>query len=190
MTEISASRQAYIWFRRIVIYPILILMSFYTLLTGSPIPLWHIEELNNPRQVEEVTEDHLVLEDGTKLKIPLMKSLPFDNPLFLAALEDGVEVDEKNEVFARITLQKICGNDPYVCRRVRINLTDLCAAIDPNCIDKSIIPMNSPDDREFFEIFKIEPKYLQTDKLDHGVRYNMRHWREFFNRKLNDEKVR
>lgn len=122
--------------------------------TGSPIPLWHIEDLQNPGNVAVAAEEHLLLEDGRKLKLPHIHRIPHRAPLFRAAIQEGVEVSPDGEVTGLLWLRRYCGNDPYYWRRVRVNLTDLAGALDPDGIDPSLVP---PDVVSFL---------LERDQID------------------------
>jgi len=124
------------WF---ILYPALGLAGLHTMLTGSPIPLWHIEHLNAPVVVRSISETHFVLEDGRKVVLPFIKELPHDNPLFLASIADGIEVSPSGEVYGLMWLDRNCGNDPVVWRRMRINLSFFAGALHGAGIDESLI---------------------------------------------------
>ena len=126
------------WIKRIVLYPLLTLSGCHMLLTGSPVPLWHIERLNNPIAVTTVG-DTLVLANGRRVRLPFIKTIPKDDPVFVRALEHGVEVDEKGEVFGLIDPPRMCGNDPVIFYRKRANLSDLAGILNPGGIDDSIV---------------------------------------------------
>jgi len=115
-------------------------------LTGSPIPLWYIETLDHPRLVASVTEQALVLEDGTRLELPHIRALSVGHPVFDDALQYGVEVREDGEVLGLLRVQKICGNDPVMYRRVRVNLSDLAGVLNPAGIDPKAV---HPDYTEY-----------------------------------------
>jgi len=125
--------------RLFVLYPLVAISFCYLLLTGSPIPLWHLEELRSPVAVCRATAEHLELADGRTIKLPYVRKIPFRNPLFQTALEHGVEINDDGEVFALMWQDPICGNDPVVWKRFRINLTDLAAALDANGLDDELV---------------------------------------------------
>jgi len=125
--------------RWIILYPALGLAGMLTILTGSPVPLWHIEHLNAPVVVRSISETHFVLEDGRKVVLPFIKELPHENPLFLASIADGIEVSPTGEVYGLMWLDRNCGNDPVVWRRLRINLSFFAGALYPAGIDESLI---------------------------------------------------
>jgi len=108
-------------------------------MTGSPIPLWHIEQLNDPFIVKTVGGLALELEDGRRISLPFIKTLPPNSPLFQEAISRGIEITPDGEVFGVIWLDRYCGNDPYYWRRVRVNLSDLAAGLYPEGIDDSRI---------------------------------------------------
>jgi hypothetical protein len=128
------------WIRLLVLYPALIFGGCHFLMTGSPVPLWHIEELDSPVPVRSVTDRHLVLADGRTVPLPFIESVPHDDPLFRAALADGVEVNRDGEIYGLMWADRLCGNDPVAWRKVRVNLSDLAGALDPEGIDDSIVP--------------------------------------------------
>lgn len=128
--------------RRIILYPLLVAGGCHTLLTGSPIPTWDIEKLTSPVSVNAIKPDGLVLADGRKQKLPLVKRLPADDPLMLAAVKNGVEINENGEVFGLLWVRPICGNDPCHWIRRRVNLALLSAILLPNNFDEAEIPAN------------------------------------------------
>ena len=109
------------------------------MLTGSPIPLWHIEHLNAPVVVRSISETHFILEDGRKVALPFIKELPQENPLFLASIADGIEVSPSGDMYGLMWSDRNCGNDPVVWRRLRTNLSLLAGALHPAGIDDSLI---------------------------------------------------
>ena len=125
--------------RWLVLYPALAFAGFLTLLTGSPLPLWHIESLNSPFAVRSISASHLVLDDGREVALPFIKELPSENPLFLAAISNGIEISPCGEAFGLMWLDRNCGNDPVVWRRLRTNLSFLSAALHPAGIDEARI---------------------------------------------------
>lgn len=140
-------------FRVFVLYPVLFVAGCHTLGTGSPIPLWHIESLNNPVPVRSVTRTHLLLEDGRSIALPLIKELPQLNPLFLTAIANGVEVGPTGQVDGLIWIDRLCGNDPVVWRRIRVDLSILAAALNPAGLDVSLVPPEVIEDlHEHFRI--------------------------------------
>ena len=130
------------WRKRIrwlVLYPTLAVAGCNTLLTGSPVPFWHIESLINPVAVHSISQTHFELEDGRKVALPFIKEIPSENPLLLAAISNGIEVGPSGEVYGLMWLDRNCGNDLVVWRRLRTNLSDLAGALHPPGIDQSLI---------------------------------------------------
>jgi hypothetical protein len=127
------------------------------LMTGSPVPLWYTERLDHQVVVKEVTDKTLVLADGRIVSLPFITRLPRNDPVFLAALKHGVEVGQDGEVVGLIRDYRTCGNDPFVWRDRRINLSDLAGFMDPDGIDDSIV---DPDDIQFI-------KENENRSLDH-----------------------
>ncbi len=125
--------------RWLVMYPVLALGGCHMLMTGFPIPLWHIEALSAPLAVRSTTETHLILENGRRLSLPFIVKIPHDNPLFQAAISGGVEVHDDGTAHGRMWLDRSCGNDPVVWRLVRVNLSDLAGALQPTGINPSVV---------------------------------------------------
>lgn len=123
----------------LVLYPTLAVAGCITLLTGSPVPFWHIESLNNPVAVHSISQTHFELEYGRKVALPLIKEIPNDNSLLLAAISNGIEVGPSGEVYGLMWLDRNCGNDLLVWRRLRTNISLLAAALYPDGIDESLI---------------------------------------------------
>lgn len=94
------------WIRWLVFWPVLIVSGFHTLLTGSPIPLWHLENLHSPIPVRSVTETAIVLEDGQQVSLPFISKLPRHDPVLQAAINQGVEVGRDNEVWGLVWISK------------------------------------------------------------------------------------
>ena len=126
------------WVLGLVLCSVLIPGSL-TLITGFPVPLWHIEELNDPVAVKSATRTHLILEDGREVTLPFVVELPHDNPLFQAAIAEGIEIDSDGSAFGLMWLDRNCGLDPVVWRKVRVNIGDLAGALLPTGIDESIV---------------------------------------------------
>jgi len=132
--------------RWLFVYPLLGLAGCHMLLTGSPIPLWYSERLDHPVVVKDVTAKTLILADDRSVALPFIRRLPVNDPVFLKALKHGVEVGQDGEVFGLIRDYRTCGNDPFVWRERRINLSDLVGFMDPDCIDDSIVPVEEIKD--------------------------------------------
>jgi hypothetical protein len=139
----ATPRRRWRWLGRIVLFPLLILSGCHTLLTGLPIPLWHIERLRDPVAVTVIGDGALVLADGRRVRLPYITKLPQDDPAFAQALRHGVEVDDDGRVFGLIDPPRMCGNDPVVFTRQRIDLSELAGVLDPDGIDDS---MESPEE--------------------------------------------
>jgi hypothetical protein len=128
------------WLRRLLVYPLLIVGGFHTLMTGSPIPLWHLENLESPVPVAATTEEHLVLQDGRKITLPFINSIPHENPLFKAAIVNGIEIAGDGEAYGLMWSDRSCGNDPVAWLRLKINLSNLAGALRPEGIDAVALP--------------------------------------------------
>lgn len=120
----------------------LLLLAFsgcHLLMTGSPVPLWHVEHLRNPTSVKAVGESFLVLKDGREVPLPFIRKIPKANPAFLRALKLGVEIGEGGEVIGLIDTPRMCGHNPVWWYRRRANLSDLAGVLNPDGIDDSIV---------------------------------------------------
>ena len=136
----SKSPISWRWVRWLLVYPVLGLAGCHMLLTGSPIPLWHSEQLDHPVVVKALTDKTLVLADGRSVALPFIKRLPKSDPVFLKALTRGVEVGQDGEVVGLIRDYRTRGNDPFLWTDRRINLSDLAGLMNPDGIDDSIVP--------------------------------------------------
>jgi hypothetical protein len=148
------------WVRWFLVYPLLGLSGCHMLLTGSPIPLWYTEHLDRPVLVKEVTEKSLILADGRSVRLPFIKRLPVNDPVFRKALERGVEVGQDGEIVGLLTVYPYCGNDPYKWHTKRVNLSDLAGVMEPGGIDDSIV---SPEEIKLFA--QDEPTSLDRNGL-------------------------
>ncbi len=135
----SKPRTGWRWARWLLVFPLLGLAGCHMLMTGSPVPLWYTERLDHPVAVKSLTDKTLVLADGRSVALPFIKRLPLNDPVFLKALKHGVEVGQDGEVVGLIRDYRTCGNDPFVWRDRRINLSDLAGFMEPDCIDDSIV---------------------------------------------------
>jgi hypothetical protein len=127
------------WLRRAFLYPLLAFSGCHMLMTGSPVPLLHIERPDRPVVVSEVTDDALVLADGSRVRLPFMKRLPKGNPVFLRALRHGVEVTPDGRAIGLVDPPRSCGNDPVLFYRMRADLSEMAGLVDPDGIDGSIV---------------------------------------------------
>ncbi|MFH0880243.1 MAG: hypothetical protein V2A34_11065 [Lentisphaerota bacterium] len=96
------------------------LMGLHWYLTGSPIPLWHMERLHQPAPVASFTTNSITLADGRILSAPELSIIPVcvASNLF----QHGVEIDPRGEIFVLAVFRPWCGNDPYryISRRVTL----------------------------------------------------------------------
>ncbi|APZ93344.1 hypothetical protein [Fuerstiella marisgermanici] len=130
---------------------LVLILGGLTYFTGTPIPLWHFEELNNPVAVTSATANALILEDGVEVTLPFISEIPYDSPLFKAAITEGVEINEDGAALGLMWLDRNCGLDPVVWRKVRVNLSDLAGALHPSGIDESIV---HPEAIEHLAVYK------------------------------------
>jgi len=143
-----------------------LLGGFHGLLSGTPIPLWSIDSLENPQQVVEIREDTLVLEDGTEVRLPQIKTVPTENTLFRKALERGVEVAPDGEVTGLLSVHNdICSPDLTLYRIERVNLSDLTVAIDPSAIEEDILNPASIEQLESTSFVLDEPERIRASDL-------------------------
>ena len=122
------------------------LLAWYVVATH-----WHIsprfkkaeESLQAPVAIRTVTDKTLILEDGREIKLPNIKKLPKDNPLFESALVNGVEIQDDGEVIVLLKVYKSGGYREKLASMLRINLSDLVGTINRDFIEDSID--TSPD---------------------------------------------
>lgn len=98
------------------------------LLTGSPFPQMIIERLHNPLKVRDITVHGIIVGDGRLLRVKHVKEVPTDSGLIRAAVSNGVEVNEKGELFGLLKIWHWCGNDPVRYHVARVNLSTLALA--------------------------------------------------------------
>src|ERR1041384_6010110 len=97
----------------LVLGPLFLFGGCHMFLTGSPIPLWHLESLDNPIPITAISEDNLVVQDGRTITRPFITKIPHDNPFFKTAIANGVEVTKDGELFGLMWVdERTCGNDP------------------------------------------------------------------------------
>jgi len=125
--------------RRLFLYPLLVIAGCHTLMTGSPLPLRYIEELDSPVDVKAVTSTELVLENGQSVRLKYIDTIPEREPVSLESLKHGVEVHANGDVIGLIPVNKICGNDPVWYRLIRVNVRDLAAVLAPSNISESAV---------------------------------------------------
>ena len=170
------------------LYSFLLVAGCHTLLTGSPIPLWHVEQLNAPQIVKSVNESHLVLEDGREIALPFIKAIPQNNPFFQAAISSGIEICPAGEVYGLMWYDRMCGNDPVVWRRLRVNLSDLAAVLHPSGINDSIVHRDEiasiQENKQV--ILSSSGRSHRTYHLNGHVAINMRSVRRLFESSLKD----
>lgn len=148
---------------------------FHMMLTGSPVPMWHIEALENPRQVVEVTDNAILMDDGNRLALPFIKTLPAEHAVFLEALAEGVEVDRDGEVIGLLRVKRICSNDPVVYSKLRVNLSDLAGVLNPSGIDNEIV---TADAIEFAQ--ELYTSLSESVRIDAYLLLKMRGMRRLF----------
>jgi hypothetical protein len=105
--------------------------------------------------------------------LPLISTLPATNVLFIAALRDGVEVQDDGEVIGLLWVDRSCGLDPCIWRKDRINLSELAAGLYPDGIDSSVV---HPEAIQLLaEVDRIEPRTSHPDRLKD---YSLLHLRQ------------
>lgn len=96
----------------VIIITIILVMAVHYFQTGSPIPLWHIERLNNASRVAGFTTNRITLEDGRTIHAPELTIIPSNITAML--LEHGVEIGTNGDVCVLAVHRASCGNSPYV----------------------------------------------------------------------------
>ena len=102
--------------------------ALHFLLTGWPFPKRIVDRLNNPRQVSEITAAGLVTSDGALVKLRHVSELPTNSVVVRAAVERGIEVDDRGRTFGLLRIWHWCGNDPVRYHLARVDLSDLVLA--------------------------------------------------------------
>jgi hypothetical protein len=172
----SKPKTGWSWLRWLLVNPLLWLAGCHMLMTGSPIPLWQTDSLNQPVRVKQVTETALILADGRSVSLPFIKRIPKNDAVFLTSLKHGVEVEEDGEVVGLITIYPDCGNDPYRWRTERINLSHLAGYMDPDGIDDSIVSVEVIDDLK-----KNENRSLDRHGLPYSLMTGVSRVRQVYN---------
>jgi len=148
---------------RVILGPICVLViplcGFYFLLTGSPFPLFQIERLNSPVKVTAINVDGLLTEDGRKLTIKYIPTIPTELPALRDAVRDGIEVDRDGYLVGRLKIHHWCGNDPVRYHLGKVNLSCLLIL--------SGAPTNLPLPEE---MIRRDDKSLRFDYGEHGLR--------------------
>lgn len=127
------------WVRRLLLYPALVVGGCHFAVTGSPIPLWHLEGLESPALIHSAVGRNLILADGRTVELPFIKAVPRDDLLFRDVTDKGVEVGPDGELWGLVWVDRWCGNDPVAWKLVRVNLSDLAAAVRPAAVDDSLV---------------------------------------------------
>jgi hypothetical protein len=81
----------------------------------------------------------LLLSDGRRVTLPLIRRIPADAPVFRAALERGVEVGGDGGVYGLLTVYPSCGMTSYRYSTLRVHLSDLAGALHPEGIDEGVV---------------------------------------------------
>ena len=99
---------------------------FYFLLTGSPIPIIHVESLQHPVRVLSWNQGGLLLRDGRTLRLPGVHSLPSTSAALTELTKRGVEIAPDGHIYCLVDVHHWCGNDPV---RKDLRKVDLSAAL-------------------------------------------------------------
>lgn len=111
-------------------------------------PFTHVESLRHPLAVAAIKDDSLILEDGSRKTLALVNRLPKDDPIFLAAIKNGVEIDRDGNAFGLLTIYPSCGMTFERYSTIRVDLRDLAVALDPTRLDESVV---SPEMIQYFK---------------------------------------
>ena len=101
------------------------LMVLHFLLTGSPVPIFKIESLDNPVAVTGWDSEGLALEDGRKVQLPGFISLPEQSKALSEVTIRGVEIDSNGRVYGLVRIHHWCGNDPVRKHIARIDISSM-----------------------------------------------------------------
>jgi len=106
------------------------------MLTGSPIPLSHIETLHSPVRVTTWVESGLVLADGRVIAVPGHPKLPNESKALSEAMSRGVEVGKDGSLTGLVRFFHGCGNDPVRFDLRRINIGHLLSFFEMRALDE------------------------------------------------------
>lgn len=84
-----------------------------------------IEVLLDPKVVQAVSMQGLILADGSIVKIPYVSEVPTNLPVLQEAVKRGVEIDQQGHVVGLIKVWHWCGNDPVRSHVGRVDLSSL-----------------------------------------------------------------
>lgn len=107
-------------------------MGIHFILTGCPIPLFHIEQIDKPLHVEGVRKNQFLCSNGNPVSLPHVFYIP-TNRVFQIAVQDGIEISPDGSVYGRIKLWYHLEPTPWWYDVRKINLSALALLIDPNC---------------------------------------------------------
>ena len=128
-------------FRWLVLYPAAAYLGLCLVIVTIRliVPLFTADRLQHPVAVKAIGAKELILADGRHVSLRSLKRMPSDDPVFRLALKNGVEVDGRGEVFGLLTIWANCGVTLEPCHVTRINLRDLAASGNPDCVDESAL---------------------------------------------------
>lgn len=152
---------------RVFLITIIAIGIVRTVLTGCPIPLVHVDFLNDGVNVSSTDGNRLLLPSGGSVVVPGVRYVP-TNEVVCAALKRGIEVTPEGRVFGLLNIHHWCGNDPVCYDRRRIDITSLCWAVDVECWDP---PFPSDDSGGSHEHFKFRSSKISIGKFGMKVEH-------------------
>lgn len=113
------------------------LMILHFLLTGSPVPVFKIESLDNPVAVMGWDSEGLALEDGRKIQLSGFISLPEQSKALSEATKQGVEIDSNGRIYGLVRIHHWCGHDPVRKHIARIDLASMLTFLNEGKLKES-----------------------------------------------------
>jgi hypothetical protein len=118
-------------------------------MTGSFVPIRHVETLNAPQTVAGWNKDGLLLASGSLVPVPGLRNLPATSKALAEATKRGIEIQPAGNVVVLVRMWHWCGNDPVREDIQRVDLSDMLTFMKVGDPDKP--PPNAnllPDDPE------------------------------------------
>ena len=129
-------------FRWMTVYPLVGCLGFVLVvgLIQQVAAMWSAERLEHPVAVRAVDARGLTLADGRRVALRFLKRVPGDDPVLRSAVSQGVEVDGRGGIIGLLTFRPICGLELEAYHMKRVDLSEVAAAIDPDCVDDAVVP--------------------------------------------------
>lgn len=117
--------------------------DLYFYLSFRQWPYRYREPLFDVKKVAKMEPDGLILQDGTKVKIPGLESHLNSSSLISRIVRPGVEVTETGRVVGLIGITVDCGNDPRVENIQRVDVGYLAEFLNQKSDPPNISGLNT-----------------------------------------------